>query len=84
MLQPNYPNPFSDVTTVRFTLETATSVIVDIFDAYGRVVATLASKRYPAGTHALTWRAEGLATGVYFYRLRTPQQRLVRSMVIVK
>lgn len=84
LLQPNYPNPFSDVTTVSFTLDTPTSVTLDVFDVYGRVVATLASQRYPAGTHAFAWDAAGMANGVYFYRLRTPRQQLVRSMVIVK
>jgi hypothetical protein len=74
-LAQNHPNPFSSTTTIRFQLPRAEHVTLEIFDAQGRRVSTLADGSYPAGYHAVGWQratSHGghVQPGVYVYRIR--------------
>ncbi len=52
-LEPNYPNPFNPVTTIRFALPTAEQVTLDVYDVVGRRIARLVDARLPAGFHEI-------------------------------
>ena len=52
--------------------------------ALWRKVAELARGPMAAGTHALTFHADNLPSGVYFYALTGPDVRVVRSMILLK
>lgn len=65
----NSPNPFNPSTTISYQLPVASNVTLTVLDRLGRQVATLANGQQPAGTHQLQFDANGLASGVYFYRL---------------
>ena len=80
----NAPNPFRAQTSIGFTLPTADHVQVEVYNALGQRVATLADGPMPAGEHALTFDASGLASGTYFYRLRVGDQTTTRSMVVAR
>jgi hypothetical protein len=43
---------------------------LEVYDVLGRRVATLAEGRHGAGHHAVTWDADGLASGIYLCRLK--------------
>ena len=69
------PNPLSGQTTIRFELPVRTAARLDVFDAQGRLVRTLANAEFPRGLHAVIWDGrdrEGRAAtpGIYLYRLR--------------
>jgi len=49
------PNPFNPRTTISFAIPVAQPVVVSVFDASGRHIATLADRTFGAGTHGLTW-----------------------------
>jgi hypothetical protein len=68
-LNQNYPNPFNPITTISFSLPSASSVTVKVCDVLGREVGTILSEEMSAGTYTRHWTAAGLASGVYFYRL---------------
>lgn len=68
-LAPNFPNPFAASTTLRYALPRAADVRLEVFDALGRRVATLADGEQAAGAHEVTWDAGTLASGVYIARL---------------
>ncbi|MCB0264489.1 MAG: T9SS type A sorting domain-containing protein, partial [Calditrichaeota bacterium] len=56
-----------------------------IFDIAGRKVATVAAGKYAAGSHTVTFNAENLSTGVYFYRLQTKSStQIARKMLLLK
>ena len=55
ILHQNYPNPFTDFTTIRYELEKTADVRLEIFDVLGRLVRRLASGRQTAGLHTETW-----------------------------
>ena len=79
-----YPNPFSTETRITFSLERTSDVQLEVFDLLGRRVAVLVDGPMPAGSHVAPFRSESDASGVYFYRLKTPQTTLVRQMTVVR
>jgi len=68
-LHQNYPNPFNPVTTISFDLRARSLVTLAVYDMRGHEVAVLAQGELGAGAHERVWNAEGLASGVYVYRL---------------
>jgi hypothetical protein len=79
-----YPNPFNPATQIAFTLPASGTVRLAVYDATGREVARLADGYVQAGEHTATFDAAGLPSGVYFYRLTTPNGALTRSMTLMK
>jgi hypothetical protein len=89
VLKQNYPNPFNPTTTIAFSLAGEGTVEIMIFNVAGQKVRTLIDERRPAGRHTVTWdgRNDGgrrVATGVYFYRMRTDGYSAVRKMLILR
>ena len=83
-LSQNYPNPFNPQTTINFTMPTAGHVTLDVFDASGAKVATLVNGEQAKGKHTVPFNAEGMASGVYFYRLKGNGFNEMRKMVLLK
>lgn len=84
-LEQNYPNPFNPTTVISYQLALNSLVRLEVFNVTGRKVAVLVNgERKAAGTHRVTFNAENLASGVYFYRLETGGKTLTQKMVLVK
>ena len=83
-LHANYPNPFNPSTEIRFDLPKAAHATLVIYDLMGREVTRLVDRPLPAGTHAVTWQAEGLSSGTYIYRLTAGAYSQARSMVLFR
>ncbi len=84
LLEQNYPNPFNPSTTIRYQLPVASEVKLEVYDVLGKKVATLVSERQAAGYYQYVWNANGLASGVYVYRLQADQFVQTRKMMLVK
>ncbi len=82
----NYPNPFNPTTVIGYELSVASEVKLEIFDALGRRVATLANGRQSAGSYSYNLNAAqyGLTTGAYFYRLQAGGASETKKMLLVK
>ncbi len=83
-LEPNVPNPFNPTTVIRFELPTSTVVHLSVFDVQGRKVAELLHRKLNAGFHRVRWNAEGLASGIYFCRLKAGRQIVNQKMILVR
>ena len=84
-LQGNYPNPFNPSTRIVFDVPKQTTVSLTIYNALGAEVAeVLENVAYQPGTHEISFNGANLATGVYFYRFRTPEFNSVKKMVLLK
>lgn len=83
-LEQNYPNPFNPETMISFSLPVTGLTTLKIYDALGREVATLANHVMPAGEHQIRWRSNGLASGVYFYRLQAGKFAAIKKMIILQ
>ncbi|MEO5931675.1 MAG: T9SS type A sorting domain-containing protein, partial [Candidatus Kapaibacterium sp.] len=68
-LAQNSPNPFSGTTSIRFTLPGTGNAKVVVYDATGKLVATVADGRFDAGEHVVEFTPNGLPSGVYRYSL---------------
>lgn len=88
-LDQNMPNPFNPVTAIPFFLSVDGDVELTIYDARGARVTQLLGRSLTAGPHSITWNAtdgagRAVATGVYFYRLRTAQGVFTRKLAVLK
>ncbi len=83
-LNQNYPNPFNPVTRIEFALVNPGRTKMVVYDIMGRQVTTLINKDLEAGFHSIDFRADRLASGVYFYRIESGKFTAIRKMVIVK
>ncbi len=68
-LEQNYPNPFNPSTTIQFAVPFQSKVKITLFDLLGREVTTFVDEEYKPGEYKLVFEAEGLASGIYFYRI---------------
>lgn len=80
----NYPNPFNPTTTIPFNLQQAGKVNLTIYDINGRKVRTLINEQRSAGRHRVTFRANELSSGVYYYRLTAGEQSQQQPMLLIK
>jgi len=84
-LSQNYPNPFNPKTIISYHLKVNSNVNLTIFDVYGREVKTLVNKTEPAGKYNVIFDAEDLASGVYYYKLRTGKEYTkTKKMLLVQ
>ena len=83
-LKANYPNPFNPVTTIVFSLPESMQVKLTVHDMLGRVVKVLIDGTMNDGFHEASFEAGSLASGMYLYRLETPNGVQVRPMTLLK
>ncbi|MBD3232936.1 MAG: T9SS type A sorting domain-containing protein [candidate division Zixibacteria bacterium] len=78
------PNPFNAKTNITFELSQQSDVKLDIYNILGRKVVTLAEGNYNAGTYNINWDASDQPSGVYFYRLSTPEEVKTQRITLMK
>jgi phosphatidylserine/phosphatidylglycerophosphate/cardiolipin synthase-like enzyme len=83
-LYQNYPNPFNPLTTIRFEVPVSQHVELSIFDMLGREVKVLYNDVAPTGIIAIDFNADGLSSGVYFYRLKTQDFVASKKLLLLK
>ncbi|CAN5537295.1 hypothetical protein BH10BAC5_BH10BAC5_05590 [soil metagenome] len=84
-LYQNYPNPFNPTTKIRFSIQTnnsQTSLIV--YDMNGKEVKRLVEKTMNAGTYETEFTTEGVASGIYTYKLISNGFESTKKMVLIK
>ena len=83
-LEQNYPNPFNPATTIGFSLPEAQRTRIYVTDMLGRRVATLLDDQVSPGRYEVVWNAQGVASGVYFYRIVAGSFQETKRMVLLK
>lgn len=83
-LDQNYPNPFNPATTIRFSLPERSHVELVIYDALGDHVETLVNGEQEAGVYEVEFDARGLASGVYFYHIKSNSYTSTKKLVLMK
>lgn len=81
VLDQNYPNPFSQQTTVTFTLPNAATVRFFVVDAMGHLVNSF-ERHYEAGEQSLMLDMSSYGSGVYFYGIEVDGERRMRKMIM--
>ena len=81
----NYPNPFNPVTTIRFDVAKRSNVTLKVYNIVGQEVSTLINNQVlDAGVYSSKFNAANLASGIYFYELRTDDFVVTKKMVLLK
>jgi photosystem II stability/assembly factor-like uncharacterized protein len=83
-LEQNYPNPFNPSSSIQFAVSNRQFVTLKVFDVLGNEIETLVNEEKPAGTYEVTWYAEQLPSGVYFYQIRAGSFVETKKMLLLK
>ncbi len=83
-LSQNYPNPFNPSTKISFDIPESGNVSLIIYNVLGQQVKTLVNNFMEAGTHTINFSAEGLQSGLYFYKLESSGLNQVKKMTLLK
>lgn len=83
-LSQNYPNPFNPTTKIQFGLPKKSNVEIMIYNVLGQQVIKLVNKEFSAGFHTVTFNANKLASGVYFYRIIAGDFIQSKKMILLK
>lgn len=83
-LKENYPNPFNPKTTIKYSVKEQSPVKLEVYNMLGRKVATLVDRTMNAGSYNVNFNASDLASGVYLYRLTTPNKTMTQKMTLLK
>lgn len=84
-LSQNGPNPFSESTSIKYTVTENSPVTIDVFNVLGERVAVLVDgKSLSAGTYQVTFNAGALGDGVYFCRMKYRDLTQVIKMTSIR
>jgi O-glycosyl hydrolase len=88
-LYQNYPNPFNPVTTFRFTVPVTAEASLVVYNILGQRVRTLINKTVAAGEYRVTWDGKNetgstVASGLYFYQLKTKKFVAVKKCILLR
>ncbi len=84
-LSQNYPNPFNGSTIIEYALSKAANVHLAVYDIAGREVIELVDAFREVGAYSIAFQAEGLASGVYLYRMQVDHSAsLVGKMLLIR
>jgi len=83
-LSQNYPNPFNNSTSFNYSLSEDGFVEINIYDEKGELVQKLFNGNQTKGQYRVNWNADNLASGIYFYELKTREQNLSKKCLLLK
>lgn len=77
------PNPFSTSTTIEYTLQHPSTVQIIIYNHFGEKIDVIRQQQ-SSGKQQVVWNAEGLPSGVYYYRIQAGDQMASEKMILLK
>jgi hypothetical protein len=80
----NYPNPFTETTTIHYELADPAPVRLVVYDVLGREVATLVDDAQEPGFYDVTFDGRALPVGVYVYRLQVGTAVVSETMIRIR
>ncbi|MGB9697518.1 MAG: DUF1028 domain-containing protein [Ignavibacteria bacterium] len=83
-LHQNYPNPFNPSTNIKFEINKKSFVKLSVYNVKGEEIAVLVDGELNEGIYNILFEPLGLSSGIYFYRLITPQYTESRRMLLIK
>ena len=80
----SFPNPFSNSTTISFSILQSQNVSLKIFDVNGRLIKTLANNTFEEGVHQIEFNAEKLNAGIYILSIQTSEFTKTEKLIVTK
>lgn len=83
-LSQNYPNPFNPETTIPYSVASSGKVRIVLYDILGRQVKTLLNEAKETGYYKLRVTTDGLASGIYYYKMEAGSFNSIKKLTILK
>jgi len=83
-LSQNYPNPFNPTTSISYAIPQNSYVSLKVFDVLGNEIQNLVNEKQDAGNYTVTFNADGITSGIYFYQLETGNFITTKKMILMK
>jgi hypothetical protein len=80
----NYPNPFDDQTTFRYSIPGNKKVRIAVYDLSGKEVSVVLDQHQRAGIHTVVFQSAGLQAGVYLGKIFIDGKVVATRMVKTK
>ena len=80
----NFPNPFSQSTTLRYSLPQSMQVRLAVYDILGREIALLVEGRQDAGIYTLEFDGSSLPAGIYLARIELDYLTFTKRMTLIR
>lgn len=83
-LYQNYPNPFNPVTSIECSIPHSGLVTIKVYDILGNEIRTLVNEEKTTGRYSISFDGSDLASGIYFYVLRSKDFIQSKKMLLLK
>ncbi|MGD8781186.1 MAG: T9SS type A sorting domain-containing protein [Ignavibacteria bacterium] len=83
-LSQNYPNPFNPSTSIEYQVSSYENVTIKVYDILGNEIKTLVNEKKSPGTYNIVFNAEGVSSGVYFYRMVSKSFVETKKMLLLR
>ncbi|MCD6101791.1 MAG: T9SS type A sorting domain-containing protein [Candidatus Cloacimonetes bacterium] len=85
----NYPNPFQQITSIKFDIKSSGKVRIDVYNIKGQLVKTLINRKVEVGQHIIIWdgtneQGISLSSGIYLCKMKTKDYTTVRKIILLK
>ena len=80
----NYPNPFSDYTTINYTIRKDATVSISILDLLGNTVTALENGNQVSGEHTTSFYSSNIAEGMYLLQLKVDNTIKTKKIIVSK
>lgn len=80
----NYPNPFTNFTTILFVLPEDSKVVIEVYDIMGKKVTTLINENLSSGYHKVEFESKNLKEGTYTYRISSGKYQCAKNMIHIR
>jgi hypothetical protein len=79
-----YPNPFSNLITIKYKINTSTNVKVSVYNVLGYEVAVLVNQFKDKGVYQTQFKANNMPDGVYYYKIQSGDKTLFKQIILTK
>ncbi len=83
-LQQNYPNPFNPTTIINFSLQAEGMTKLIVYNILGQQIKILLNKNMKVGFYSIPFDGSDLSSGIYFYKLQSNNQILIKKMLLIR
>ena len=81
----NFPNPFSNKTTIEYSLKIDEQVNIFITNIYGEIIYSVSQNIFHSkGIYQIDLNTGLWASGTYFYSIQTPSYSQTQKMILIK
>jgi len=80
----NYPNPFSDNTTINYAITKDATVCISIIDLLGNKIAEIENGNRTSGNYSAIWNAQTVAEGMYLLQLKVNNDISTKKIIVTR